>query len=251
MGKLDGYKVLVTGSTSGIGLGITKKFISEGATVVGLGRDFHRTTELGEQYIPCKCDMYDPAQIKAAFEFASEQFDGRLDVLVNCAGRGTYGAIDNFEPEEFDENFYLLVRAYMLTTRYAIPLLKQSPVANIVNIASASGHVLDVGQFMYSLSKTSIIKFTKLTAKTNPWLRANSISPGIIKTPIFNYCNEEMKKAFDLENDFAAFAQMFPCKRVGEPEDIARVALLFASKDGEYINGTDILVDGGMVAYLQ
>lgn len=249
MGKMEGYKVLVTGSTSGIGLGITKMFMEEGATVIGLGRDFHRTTELGDKYIPYKCDMYYPDQIKAAFDFAAEKFDGRLDVLVNAAGRGTYGNIENFDLDEWDENFHLIVRAYMLTTKYAMPLLRKSPVANIVNIASASGHCNDAAQFMYSIGKSAVIKFTQITAKQNTWLRANSISPGIVDTPIFQWCTPEVKEMFDYENHFKKFADILPCKRVGVPEDIARIALLFASKDGEYINGTDIVVDGGITAW--
>lgn len=72
MGKLEGYKCVITGSTSGIGLGISKKFIEEGATVIGVGRDFHRTTELGDRYIPYKADLYDLDQLKSIFDFAAE-----------------------------------------------------------------------------------------------------------------------------------------------------------------------------------
>jgi len=249
MGKLEGYKAIITGATSGIGLGIARKFMEEGATVIGVGRDFHRTTEFGEQFIPYKADLYDLDQLKSIFDFAAEKFNDSLDILVNCAGRGTYGTIENFELDEWEENFHLIMRAYQFTTKYAIPLLRNSTcpsVPNIINIASTSGHGDDAMQWMYCLGKQSVIRFTRLTAKQNHWLRANSISPGIIDTPIFEYCTPEVKEIFDYANHFEKFAQIYPCKRVGVPEDIARVALLFASKDGEYINGTDITIDGGL-----
>ena len=252
MGKLEGYKVVITGATSGIGLGIAKKFIEEGATVIGVGRDFHRTTELGEKFIPYKADLYNLDQLKSIFDFAAEKYDGVLDVLVNCAGRGTYGTIENFELDEWEENFHLIMRAYQFTTKYAIPLMRNSKcpsVPNIINIASTSGHGDDAMQWMYCLGKASVIKFTRLTAKQNHWLRANSISPGIIDTPIFQWCTPEVKEMFDYENNFEKFKPLFPCKRIGVPEDIANVALLFASKDGEYIDGTDITIDGGLGLY--
>ena len=120
MGKLEGYKCVITGSTSGIGLGISKKFIEEGATVIGVGRDFHRTTELGDRYIP----QGRPTTSISSNPYLTsprKKFDGALDVLVNCAGRGTYGTIENFELPEWEENFHLIMRAYQFTTKYAIP----------------------------------------------------------------------------------------------------------------------------------
>lgn len=247
MGKLEGYKALVTGATSGIGLGIAKMFLDEGATVIGVGRDFHRTTELGDNFIPFKCDVYYPEQIKAATDFAAEKFDGKLDVLVNDAGRGTYGRIDNFPDDEFDKLFHLILRQYMMFTRNCLPMLKDRPNASIINIASASAMSLDKDQFMYSIAKTGIVKFTQLTAKSNLFVRANCICPGIIKTPIFGFCPPEYPLK---EEDFEKFGEVLPCKRIGVPEDIAHLATFLASEDAAYINGANIVVDGGMTTLI-
>lgn len=247
MKRLEGYRAIVTGATSGIGLGITKQFLEDGATVIGIGRDFQRTTELGGNFIPFKCDAFFPEQIKAATDFAAEKFEGKLDILVNNAGRGTYGTIDNFTDDEFDTLFHLILRAPMMFTRNCLPLMQNRPNASILNVASASAMSLDKDQFMYSIAKTGLVKFTQLTAKTHLNLRANCICPGIIETPIFQHCPPEYPLKGD---DFKAFGAALPSKRIGQPEDIAKLATFLATEDAVYINGANIVVDGGMTTLI-
>ena len=243
MKKFEGYKCLVTGATSGIGLGITQELLGEGAIVVGIGRNFEQTKSLGDKFIPFTCDVYDPEQIKAACAFAGEKFGGTLDVLINNAGRGYYAKIDTVEPEEFDEGFHLLLRAPILFTRYCCEMMKSSKNPNIVNISSVSGMFLYSGEFLYTLAKTALIKFTMMTQKELTYLRCNCISPGIIDTPIFQYATEEVRNNFD----FDTVAASLPAKRIGKPADIAKLVSFIISEDGSYLCGANIVSDGGFI----
>ncbi|OPX94709.1 MAG: 3-oxoacyl-(acyl-carrier-protein) reductase FabG [Pelotomaculum sp. PtaB.Bin104] len=244
MAKLHGYKALVTGASSGIGLGIAKAFIEEGATVINLDRQSTRQDNLGENFIFCKCDLYNPEEIKKAYEFVNEKFNGSLDILVNSAGLGNYPTIETVTPEQFDEIFHILLRAPMLLTRYCCNLLKKSKNPSIANISSASGLNLDTKQFLYSIAKEGLIKFSRITAKSLTYLRCNCIMPGFIETPIFEKAPAGM---FDLEK----VAQMLPVKRMGQPADIANLVVYLSSEDGTYIDGASIVVDGGLVAMMQ
>lgn len=96
--------VMITGATSGIGLATTKEFLDQGATVIGIGRNFSRTKELGENFLPFKCDVTDEEQIKATVAFAKEKF-GRLDSLICNAGSAIVGTVEEVDSGEFERAF--------------------------------------------------------------------------------------------------------------------------------------------------
>lgn len=241
------YKVVITGSTSGIGLATAKQFIENGATVIGLGRSFDRTKELGEKFIPCKCDVTDEAQIKEAVEFIKKTFNDELDTFVNAAGLGFHTDIKDFDTETFDKGYKLLLRAPAIFGRELYPLLLKSPAKNpsIVNVASAAGHAVSPDLLIYNLAKTAHILLTKQQAKGYIGVRSNDVCPGFIDTPIFG------REGTDLPDDvkaqtFAMTEAILPIPRIGKPEEVANLICFLASEDAMYINGADVTVDAGL-----
>jgi 3-oxoacyl-[acyl-carrier protein] reductase len=240
------YKVVVTGSTSGIGLETSRKFIEEGATVIGIGRNFERTKDLGDKFIPLKCNLRDPDDIAKACKFIDETFGGELDTLVNNAGAGELGTIMDFEPDAFDSAFRLLLKAPMLLSRALFPMLKKSPRKNgsIVNTASGAAYMISPDfSPLYSLAKTAVMRYTKQQARGFIGVRANSVSPGFIDTPIFGREGTEMDEA-TIQETYKTIASI-TCGRIGKPEEVADLILFLASEDAKYINGTDVIIDGG------
>jgi NAD(P)-dependent dehydrogenase (short-subunit alcohol dehydrogenase family) len=122
-------------------------------------------------------------------------------------------------------------------------MLKNSEngIANIINVASISGLINDNGQFLYSVAKSGLIHYTKITQKELNYLRCNCISPGVVETPIFGHIPPEKAGMFDFE----VIENMLPAKRLGQPEDIAKLALFLVSAEGSYIAGANIVIDGG------
>lgn len=241
------YKVAITGATSGIGLATARLFIGEGATVVGIGRSFDKTKELGDQFIPCSCDVRDPQQIEKACAFIGETFGGELDTFVNNAGFGENTTVRDVTSEQFDRCFALLLRAPMLFGKALYPLLLKSKTnnASIVNTASSASRTCAPDNPLYNLAKNAVVLYTKQQAAGFIGVRANSVSPGFIETPIF----ERGGVGMDHESVLKMYRQMayITCGRTGKPEEVAELIAFLASEDAKYINGADVLIDGGLM----
>ncbi|MFV0362961.1 MAG: SDR family NAD(P)-dependent oxidoreductase [Suipraeoptans sp.] len=241
------YKIVITGATSGIGLSTTKLFIEQGATVIGIGRNFAKTTELGSKFIPCECDVRDPAQIEKACAFISDTFAGELDTFVNNAGFGETTTIKDVTSEQFDRCFALLLRAGMLFGKALYPLLLKAPKKNacIVNNASSASRICAPDNTLYNLAKNAFVLYTKQQAAGFIGVRANSVSPGFIETPIF----EREGSGMGNEAVVQMYQQMaaITCGRTGKPEEVADLIAFLASEDAMYINGADVLIDGGLM----
>jgi 3-oxoacyl-[acyl-carrier protein] reductase len=151
------YKVVITGATSGIGLATARLFIKEGATVIGIGRNFSRTTDLGDRFIPCTCDVRDANAIVKTCEFIGETFGSELDVFVNNAGFGENTTIRDVTVDQFDRCFSLLLRAPMLFAKELYPLLLNAPKnnASIINTASAASRTVSSENPLYNLAAVS------------------------------------------------------------------------------------------------
>lgn len=246
MRQLEGYKCLVTGATSGIGLAISKEFIAQGATVIGVGRKFGAQTEaLGESFIPCKCDLLHMEQIEAAAALAAEKF-GKLDVLVNNAGVGPFIPIDDMTEKDYDDAFMLLLKAPIFMVKHCVELLAKSTNPSIINI-SADGALMSTPKgFLYSIPKAALVKFTYEMVGDLTGIRSNCICPGIVETPIFErsgYSDDSKKSMFDM-----ATAMMVPAGRTARPAEVAKLCAFLASADATYINGANIAIDGGLTS---
>jgi 3-oxoacyl-[acyl-carrier protein] reductase len=215
-------KVLVTGSTRGIGVGIAGAFAAQGYSVVECSR-----TTTG--------DVSDPAICAAIVER-----HGFFDVLVNNAGAALYGLLQDATPQEISEtlNANLLTAIHM--SRAVLPAMISRKRGVIINITSTHGITGAACEAVYSAAKAGVIGFTKSLAKelAPSGIRVNAIAPGIFDTRMLEHFSEEEKNAL---------RESVPMGRFGEPHEVGDLAVFLASERASYITGQVIAVDGGLV----
>lgn len=258
---LKDYIALITGATSGMGLATAKEFIAQGATVVGVGRNFEQTKELGETFIPLKCDVREEEQIIAAAKFVEEKF-GKLDTLILNAATGVSATPGDVTAEGYTEAFKLMVLAPALFTKYFEALLRRSENPSILHTASQGAYALDDICIPYESMKAGQVDYVRHAAQwyvnlhdlsiynipigprpaieegSNPYIRVNVVCPGLIRT---NLLDTEMWDALDSE----ALNWQIPSRRVGRAEEVGKLFAYLASPKAKYISGSVILIDGG------
>ena len=235
---------LITGGTRGIGKAIVQMFAAQAATLVITYRGDESAAaaarqmlnEAGVVFELVKCDSTNPAEIDSLIAFIKQRF-GRLDVLVNNAGRTFDGAFAALDPDEFlfvvDTNLLGTLRLSLA----AIPLLTASK-GTIVNMSSLAGVAGKEGQVVYATTKGGINGLTRMLARNlgGKGIRVNAIAPGFIRTEM----------VADLpESTYAHVLAGTACGTMGEPEDVANTAAFLAGAQSAYINGAVIRIDGG------
>jgi NAD(P)-dependent dehydrogenase (short-subunit alcohol dehydrogenase family) len=255
MGRLEGKVAVITGATSGIGLRTAEVFVAEGAKVVAAGRRAAEgealAARLGPASIFRRTDVTDEGQMKALIAAAVAKF-GRIDCLFNNAGGPAQtGGIEGLDAARFDAAMATLVRSVMLGMKHASPHMRRQGSGSIINNGSIAGRLAGFStSIVYGAAKAAVIHLTKCVAMElgEVGIRVNSISPGAIATGIFG-------KALGLSVDAAektpavireAFKTAQPIQRAGVPDDIAYAAVYLASDESSFVNGADLVVDGGM-----
>ncbi|QGQ97706.1 glucose 1-dehydrogenase [Paenibacillus psychroresistens] len=246
MGKLDGKVALITGGNSGIGLATAKLFVAEGAKVVITGRN--ETTlssaaeELGANVHAIKAEVSDPASMENAVSAAVSVF-GRLDIVFANAGIAAPTPIGSTELSVFENVLRVNVTGVFFTVQAALPHLKEG--ASVILTGSTRATDGAPGRSAYAASKGAISSMVRvLASELSPrGIRVNSLVPGATRTPIWKQSTPEEKSKLE-----AAHARAIPLKRMGDPEELAKAALFLASDDSSYIQGTEIVVDGGAAA---
>jgi NAD(P)-dependent dehydrogenase (short-subunit alcohol dehydrogenase family) len=258
MGFLDGKVAIVTGSTSGIGARTAEVFVAEGAKVVISGRRAARGQELVERLGPAthfiQTDVSKESDVAALVAGAKARF-GRLDCLVNNAGApGPAGSIAELKVADYDAAMAVLLRGVLLGIKHAAPIMIQQGHGSIINIGSVAGSQAGYGGHVYSAAKAAVIHLTRCAAmELGPRnVRVNSISPGAIVTGIFGKaCGVPDDVADRTSTVLAAdFAKAQPIPRPGMPDDIAQAAAWLASDASTFVNGRDLVVDGGLLVGL-
>lgn len=249
MGKLDGKVAIVTGGGSGIGKAIAVRYAKEGANVIIVGRreNILKETSLEDEKISYFAgDITDSNVIKNIAGTIREKFNGRLDILVNNAGWCPVKPLMEMTIEDYDNAFNLDVRALVELTIEVLPFIIKSK-GNIINLSSVGATHRSVNLSMYQGAKAAVENFTRVWALelADKGVRVNAISPGAIRTDIWNVpglTEEEAKKHEE------GIASTIPMKKFGTPEDIANVALFLVSDEANYVTGSIYSVDGGMGA---
>lgn len=256
MGRLDGKVAVITGATSGIGWRTAEIFVAEGARVVAAGRRAAEgealAKKLGANCLFKQTDVTSEAQMKALISHAVEKF-GRIDCLFNNAGGPAQtGGIEGLDVTQFDAAMATLVRSVMLGMKHAAPHMRRQGSGSIINNGSIAGHLAGYSSsLVYGAAKAAVIHFTKCVAMElgEAGIRVNSISPGAIATGI-------LAKAMGLESGAAdskadvlegLFKSAQPIPRAGIPDDIAHAAAFLASDESSFINGADLVIDGGVI----
>ena len=237
--KLEGKTAVITGGAEGIGLATAKLFVQEGAYVFITGRRQKEldaaVKEIGGNVSGIQGDIAQLADLDRLYQTVSK-VKGRIDIVFANAGVGEVVPIGEVTAKHFDKLFNINVRGTLFTVQKALPLLKDgSSIILNGSVASVKG---TAGFGVYGASKAAIRSFVRTwtTDLKERRIRSNVVSPGPINTPLLNRQSPKM---------IARIASTIPMGRLGEPEEVAKVALFLASDDSSFVTGIELFVDGG------
>jgi len=251
MQKLDKKVAVITGAAQGIGLAIAETFAREGAHLVLLDLQTDSLKFVADmlamqhniEVITEMIDVTDEKAVTSVIQRAAEHF-GHVDILINNAGINVFSDPLKLSKQDWARCFAVDLEGVWHCTKAALPYMLDNSYGHIVNIASVHGHKIVPGSFPYPVAKHGLIGMTRALGieYADKGIRVNSISPGLIATPLaerYFESFEDPKAARDEER------AALPCKRFGTPEEVANTALFLASDEAKFINATDILIDGG------
>lgn len=244
-GVLQGDVALVTGAGRNIGRATAELFAEEGASVVVVDIDegranetVERITDAGGEAVAAVTDVTDEAQVVEMVETAEEAF-GPADILVNNVAISDRDGLMDLSVEQFDQVLAVNLRGTFLCTREAARSMRESGGGRIVNVASTSAHKGRASAPAYATSKSGILNFTRSAAKAlaDDDIRVNTLSP----TRSGSRVGEDDARSGDAASDILV-------SRWGEPKDQANGALFLVSPENDFVNGTELMVDGGSSA---
>ena len=258
---LKGKTALVTGSTSGIGLGIAKALARQGANIVmnGFGEvDGPRAEVLaagqaaGIQVAYHAADMSRAADIEDMMKYGADQF-GRIDIVVNNAGIQHVASVEDFPVERWDAIIAINLTSAFHTTRLALPAMKAANWGRIINVASVHGLVGSAQKSAYVAAKHGIVGLTKVTAlETAPTgVTCNAICPGWVLTPLVQKQVDAKAQQLGVSNEEAKkvlLGEKEPSMQFTTPEELGELAVFFCSPAGNNVRGVAWNMDGGWTA---
>ena len=244
MGKLNGKFALITGGNSGIGLATARLFIDEGAQVAISGRNeqtLRRAADsLGPAAFAIRADITDAGERERMFSEVKQRF-GALDILFANAGLSAPTPLGGTEVAAFEKQVQLNFISVFFTVQGALPLLRDG--AAIVLISSLTSRIGAPGTSAYAGSKAAVRAMAKSMAAelSSRGIRVNVVTPGYTRTPLWERTRTPQQIA--AVNDL--LPKIVPLERWGEAEDVARAVLFLASSDSSYVQGAEIVIDGG------
>jgi 3-hydroxybutyrate dehydrogenase len=254
---LKGKTALVTGSTSGIGLGIAKALARQGANIVlnGFGDvegPKSAVQSLGAQVAYHGADMSKPREIEDMMKYAAAQF-GRVDILVNNAGIQHVAAVEDFPPERWDAIIAVNLSSAFHASRLALPAMKAANWGRIINLASVHGLVASAQKSAYVAAKHGLVGLTKVTALENATtgVTCNAICPGWVLTPLVQKQVDAKAAANNLSNEEAIrrlLGEKEPSLQFTTPEELGELAVFFCSPAANNVRGVAWNMDGGWAA---
>jgi 3-hydroxybutyrate dehydrogenase len=254
---LKGKTALVTGSTSGIGLGIAKALAEQGANIMmnGFGEKDAAIAEVkafGVEVDYHGADMSKPAEIEAMMQAAEKRF-GAVDILVNNAGIQHVANVEDFPVDRWDAIIAINLSSAFHTTRMALPGMKQRNWGRIINLASVHGLVASAQKSAYVAAKHGIVGLTKVTAleTAQTGVTCNAICPGWVLTPLVQKQVDARAEKDQVNNEEAKKRLLSEKQPSGEfvtPDQLAALAVFFCSPAATQIRGVAWNMDGGWVA---
>jgi len=245
MSKLSGKVAVVTGASKGIGAAIAKALGAEGASVVvnyasskaGADKVVAAITEKGGKAIAVKADVSKAAEAKALIDDALKAF-GRLDVLVNNSGVYEFASLEEFTEDSFHRMFNTNVLGLLLVSQAAAKHLPEG--GSVINVGSAVTRITPPNSAVYTATKGAVDAITGvLSREFGPRkIRFNSINPGMVETEgTAGFAGSDFEKAIAAQTPFG---------RVGQPDEIADIAVFLASRDSRWLTGETIIASGGL-----
>lgn len=238
---------MVTGASKGIGASIAEHLAAEGAQVVvnyassksGADEVVGNIQKNGGKAIAVQADLSKPADVQRLFQETGKKF-GQLDILVNNAGIYEFAPLDEVTPEHFHKQFNLNVLGLLLATREGAKLMNGNG-GSVINIGSIVGQMPVASASVYSATKAAVDAITiSLSKELGPRkIRVNSLDPGMVETEGLHttgIAESDLRKQIEATT---------PLGRIGQPEDIARAAVFFASDDAGWVTGQTLLLAGG------
>ena len=253
-GRIEGKTALVTGGAGGIGWAICRRFAAEGARVICA--DITAPADFPPDGVEHRSlDIADESAVSSAFARLSAEWDS-LDILVNAAGIEIEKTIEHTTLDEWNRSFAVNVTGTFLSSKFALPMLRKSDGASIINFGSYDGFIADPGLAAYCATKGAVHALTRAMACDHgpEGIRVNAICPGYVDTPMLQsfFTGDGSggggKGIDDLQQ---AVRDVHPMRRYGTPEDVANLVLWLASDEARYASGQLWVLDGGLSAQVQ
>lgn len=244
--KLEGKIAVITGGNSGIGLATAKRFVTEGAYVFITGRRQKQldlaVSEIGKNVIGIQSDVSNLADIDKIYNTVKDQ-KNHIDIIFANAGIAQFAPLEKISEEHFDKIFSINVKGLLFTVQKLLPIFQEGG-SIILNASIGSSKGVEESS-VYSATKAAVRSFARTWTVDlrHRKIRVNAISPGPIDTPIFSNLtqNEEQSEQFKKN-----IVNTVPMRRMGNPDEVAKVVSFLASDDSSYITGIELFVDGGL-----
>lgn len=250
---MSGKTAIVTGAASGIGRAIATRFSAEGAHVNIVDLDLSEAQKLASELSrpnpsasAFQCDVSNQSQVKRVFQEIADA--GRIHILVNNAGISHVGKLESVSEEDFDRIFRVNVKGYYNCMQAMVEHMKNSGGGAILNLASVAAWAGLADRFAYSMSKGAVVSMTYSVARDYlpHKIRCNSISPARVHTPFVDAYLRKNYPGHEAEM-FAKLSAAQAMGRMGEPNEVAALALFLCSDEAAFITGVDYPIDGGFL----
>ena len=252
MGRLEGKTALVTGAASGIGLQTSIRLAEEGARVmmtdINLEEGLQQAEKPGANATFLKLDITEEEEWISVLDETVKRFD-RLDILVNSAGMVLIADVEQITLEDWRKVHAVNLDGTFLGCKHGVRVMKEFGAGSIINLSSVSGMIGGFNLAAYNSSKGAVRMLTKSVAlhcaRAGYGIRCNSIHPTFIETPMLE---SMIRDSPDPEKARQTLVRQVPLRRIGKPDDVANMIVYLASDESTFVTGTEMVIDGGVIA---
>ena len=252
MGRIEGKTALVTGAASGIGLQTSIRLAEEGALVmmtdINHEEGLQQAEKLGANATFLKLDITEEEEWISVLDETVKRFD-RLDILVNSAGMVLIADVEQITLEDWRKVHAVNLDGTFLGCKHGVRVMKEFGAGSIINLSSVSGMIGGFNLAAYNSSKGAVRMLTKSVAlhcaRAGYGIRCNSIHPTFIETPMLE---SMIRNSPDPEKARQTLVRQVPLRRIGKPDDVANMIVYLASDESTFVTGTEMVIDGGVIA---